>query len=1526
MSLPTPPGTAHRREKDNRPIPDFDTPSSSRVAWAEQNEIHMLDQERLTTVKASGSKTPPKKSILKRTATFTLLPAVDENQREETPEPEDPLVSLEYLEGPISRILAPDPPLRDLIESYSILTARMRSSVSGSTDADASWPLFQPIRKNREAFVNALKRDLGRALEDPLEGVEDQDPFQSSPVKPLVKVDMPMLPSPQPSPRKKRGMSAERVKYARDLCTTCHTVLRLLALVFTLPSVQSLFTERQLGEVLTQVLAIPLADNLPTPNARKTCALSIWLIQVQRLPPSVLLAARERISVAIQKGIDGELGKEGKKGSISDGLKAIHDLCIHYPTVFVPEFGYLLPSVFAHLLGPTVSLRSQACHALGGIAYGSALIPASDTKTHTKLALEVARFLMTPPPEPETPSKKTGPDPLRDPLIQRTLRSTLKATAPANAATGPVWALCVLAHFVTLLKTTAFLEQRIHRCLSALFASALSHPSSSVRALACLVWRTWIWAYFQPPVRLSLNDDDQTPSKREDKELTYGLMRKQFKTLCTVFAFGAGPVTVSALLSVAPPHLGSEGYMLRCALKVLRHMARSREADVAISCVNSLLTVSEYPSDTQFELLNVLPRAVFSPNPSIFTVDFGNLAQLVKPLIQSYSDVEEVRCLTKEEIASETVWKEVTEIIKDYLYSLRHTVNSPTFPTEVHEVWVNLLKTNHEAAKESGEENAVETVAINAMYFLGDIVQDDDSQSEEELEECLSPVSTLRRKSLAKPSMKHMKEKKLGMLIELWDVIAKVFHHSQLADHAAQLLAFFTQHEKDLVVDLNVWDESHQAWAMLCWRICAVCEPIEVDIFFEGRSCPEERQRDWQWPPTVRRRVWRTFIASWEHFAWTWEFGAMLLCVPFRDAYSWEMSKGTLDQWGDVLDGTLTKASDDGADSLTVLDHIASKLLADHSLTNSTMTQAADILLSKLDITIALDLPSDFFEFINDTLVSSYPPHPQNLVKSIWLLRTLTNVIGMCPSDLVFDAVILMQEGLSSWISDQYNYLSEEYAEDLSLLYQTALLAVRSQTQSISVLKSASSLIHSAFASEGPTRGELSKAFEEFWEATYARMDVPSDGWPSKIAECLAIVYPPAPSQPDINAMEVDEDDSTEVEQQLTLDDEEEETTDIAPSTPVMRPSTPTQLAHIPPLPCTPRTVPRTLEPSRPHKTPATFGSTRTPPCSPLPTTSPVFVTPTRSRKPRSAVGAAAAHTLEDKENTSPSSLPPIPSVLERIIMTSPEVPLPEVLGSVLGKRRTLHESADDEEEELLRKYKGPDNHNGSRPPNSSSSSSLFKSRKRKGEFLEAVELPSFSHHRRRTRSLPVRNPHASSEPSDDHFTSSLGLRRVQSTTRLKVAPGALERYPETPKRRKRASSGSWVAAGSNESSSPLAAIREMEMAGSDDSITVTTPSKYRPLSPSTPSSDDEPFLGQVTPHRLVSPSPHKHGDSDEADPPSDDSVVAPPSPTTERIARMSGGPQSTAVKKKKIVTYGKVQRIPLSALSFEASADDATD
>lgn len=236
MTLPTPPRSSHSSSKENI------SPATRAVAWAVHNQIHNLSSPpaKLFRTPSSFSRDQPARSILKKQSLSSLpLPGdiCDEYKpRDVTPEPADPLCNLTYLEYPVSRIIASNTSLKDLIEAYNVLAARLRSSVTDRTDADASWPLFQPLRENRAAFVNALARDLGRALVDPLAG----DGCQQSRGEERI---LAPLPSPNNTPKKKRdGMTAEQVKYARDLCTISHSAIRLLSVIWTLPTIYGIFS------------------------------------------------------------------------------------------------------------------------------------------------------------------------------------------------------------------------------------------------------------------------------------------------------------------------------------------------------------------------------------------------------------------------------------------------------------------------------------------------------------------------------------------------------------------------------------------------------------------------------------------------------------------------------------------------------------------------------------------------------------------------------------------------------------------------------------------------------------------------------------------------------------------------------------------------------------------------------------------------------------------------------------------------------------------------------------------------------------------------------------------------------------------------------------------------------------------------------------------------------------------------------------------------------------------------------------
>ena len=224
--LPSPPSTSHREEKENRRI----FAQMPRVSWSDQNRIHPLSPSlSLANLRPSASYELPVKSILRKSSSFPFTDLQQEVEREVTPEPDTPLFNSDYLFGPISRIIAMDACLKDLIQAYNILAARIRTAVLGEAEFDFTLPLFDPLRSNQDLFADAVIRDLGRVMVDPSLPKEN---------RPEVS-----LPSPRPSPsRKRHGMTEDEVRYARDLATTTHSVVKLLAQLFASPLLCQLFS------------------------------------------------------------------------------------------------------------------------------------------------------------------------------------------------------------------------------------------------------------------------------------------------------------------------------------------------------------------------------------------------------------------------------------------------------------------------------------------------------------------------------------------------------------------------------------------------------------------------------------------------------------------------------------------------------------------------------------------------------------------------------------------------------------------------------------------------------------------------------------------------------------------------------------------------------------------------------------------------------------------------------------------------------------------------------------------------------------------------------------------------------------------------------------------------------------------------------------------------------------------------------------------------------------------------------------
>ncbi|KIN99598.1 hypothetical protein M404DRAFT_1004540 [Pisolithus tinctorius Marx 270] len=1313
MALPTPPSTTHH-DRDIR-LP------GSRVAWSQQNQYFVFTASPKANISLPRHLEHPAKSILKK-CSQTFLPVPEDDTREVTPEPEDPLVNLTYLARPVSLIIDPQSSLRDVIEAYSVLNARIRAAVTDSTDGDSSWPLFQPLRKHTQALVDGICRDLGRALIEPdtIAVQDDEPPVLDCDKECDVEETCSLLPSPKRSPKKKKkGMSAAQVKLARDLCTTTHTVLRLLSAVFTSSAVYQLFSEAQLRDMLTHVLAIPMAEALPTPNARKTCALSIWLLQVQRLPEEVLLPARDRIAFALRRGMEGELGKEGKKGSACDGLKAIHDLSLYQPSTFVPAFVELLPSILSNLLAPTLTLRTQACHALGGFVLGVIALPPS--VLHTRISNTVAAFLTTSAASPPR-TTKTGNTSKPEPLIVRTLRSTLNASDPTHVAHGPVWALSVLACFIVLLGPKLCTDIQLTRIVSALLTLAIRNKKSSVRALGCLLWRCITWAYMRPPLRSELNaelDNEGVGMQDEDIQLA----RENFwKLIRSVVDMGVGVSTVAALIT---DELDDED-RLRKAIELVKGMIQKGSQACEDGMEITRIFVSFENTGQSWTLNKLLPHSLFSSNPGLLTAEYNGLSNVVRPIFDECPQLTDVRSLTREELSRDWVFDELIELWKIALISLRMT-EKYALPLEITGIWEGLMKANVAFLLDADDHNGIVNFGTRAANLLADILGDHTLNFTSAAGVPSPTLSTpgayyryARRLERSSPSNASIK---LQIVRELWAIMRTTFPNNLLHNGGAKILECLVEDE-EVLTEQATTDNARTEWAYLCAETLVVCDVDELRKFWARRARSVALM---PYEAGVQNLVWRRFVEKWREDAESsWEGAVVLLGVPFDKSYAWELNNEDFNIWDGFLRDAMDQARDGGLDAMTLLDHVAEDLARVPGPAQASFTRIADLLLTHFEIGDVRQIPANVFDFVNDTLLSTYPPEPRNLKPCTWLLATLTRIIDGCPVDRILDLLQTIQDGVSIWVADDRSVFSEdEYIYDVLPLYQTALLSLKDLPGDIDVLTTLSPFLHSAFIGRGEVLPISKEAFRDFWITSFADCDGPEEGWPEDIRACLRYcglssdnvpedlsseLSEPPPSDATVctypasgtsssratSLLRGGESTCTTVHTESESDSESEVDSDDLPIIGRLRPAsftrfgdlggsvrcsalTPAQVCTVLALSTPIKKLQSTVTPPRPQKpvtTPESYQSLilRPPaPTLPIPPSAPS--TPKRTppgTKSSSSVSPSKRAKLHDKENVSPSL--PL-SVTERLSARSSPGSSLSTASPVLGKRQALEES-----------------------------------------------------------------------------------------------------------------------------------------------------------------------------------------------------------------------------------------------------------
>jgi hypothetical protein len=349
-------------------------------------------------------------------------------------------------------------------------------------------------------------------------------------------------------------------------------------------------------------------------------------------------------------------------------FQAIHDLSIHEPSVFVPAFTELLPSLLDNLLAPRLALRAQACHALGGLALGASQIPLS--YTHTRLSETVAAALTVVLPPSSTSSPSTPGAGKSDSMLIKTLRTTLAAHSPTCAAQGPAWALCTLAAFIVLLGPALVTNVKLTNVIKGLLALSVRHKKSSVRGLACALWRPLVWVFFRPPLPRRTNEEEVDEEEWLDERTATTdapvwtraeeARRDDFwKIVATMVDMGAGVGTIAALLARKSDDVRN----VSRAIALLETMVQ-RGGNMCHDAVQTLCRLVFTPGGTSSLPLSqeseadeedwdwgkLLPSGLFRADPGILTIEFASLSEEVRKVIKQTPTVEDVPALSAAEL------------------------------------------------------------------------------------------------------------------------------------------------------------------------------------------------------------------------------------------------------------------------------------------------------------------------------------------------------------------------------------------------------------------------------------------------------------------------------------------------------------------------------------------------------------------------------------------------------------------------------------------------------------------------------------------------------------------------------------------------------------------------------------------------------------------------------------------------------------------------------------------------------------
>jgi hypothetical protein len=361
---------------------------------------------------------------------------------------------------------------------------------------------------------------------------------------------------------------------------------------------------------------------------------------------------------------------------------------VYQPATFMSSFIHLLPPILSGLLAPTLAIRMQACHALGGFSIGCTTSPQS--RCRALISEVVTGFFVSLIAGTEEVAKSP-----QDSTIFRTLRTTLVAEEPQHVSQGPIWGLCVLANLIVLIGPSLKTNSHAARAILLLLNLARRHKKSSVRALACVTWRCLVWTYYQPPF---LSEDYEDAEKNADAPQALSekyVPSKEFWALVvSELELGMGATAIAGLFG--NEDITEEDY--RSAFQILEKMI-GQGGFICSSGVDVLCRITSMENSVRDWNVNMLlPRILLVANPGLLTSDLNTLSAIVKPVVDDSLVAKNIRPLTRDELTTEWIFDVLVKLWKKVMVQMIVVVETDEAPVSYREASYNRDLTNKHTA------------------------------------------------------------------------------------------------------------------------------------------------------------------------------------------------------------------------------------------------------------------------------------------------------------------------------------------------------------------------------------------------------------------------------------------------------------------------------------------------------------------------------------------------------------------------------------------------------------------------------------------------------------------------------------------------------------------------------------------------------------------------------------------------------------------------------------------------------------